>query len=162
MTSLRPENSTEIVVNDMDFTVMKGTETYPIIGNLLQQTESAKLLGLCAGLQESAQCLEKSFIVLRNKTPLPDSPKMYLCLGAIRVWSTGGTSSYGHDFNPPREFHSWIEVGNSIIDLALPGVIIRGTRLYDDVGQVLTGRTPVILAGRPPLWLQYKPVQKYS
>lgn len=162
--SLRLQNASETIVSDMGEDLIEGTEKYPIIGNLLSEKEAEYFITLCIGLQTSANCYEKAMLVFKNQhllSVISEKNKVRLCLGAIRVWSTDGRSAYGHDFNPPHELHAWIEVDDKIIDISLPGVIIRGINYRDQEGPVLIGRTPFILAGKVPKWIHYKTAEKY-
>lgn len=163
--NLRPQNAFETVVADMNNERMTGKEKYPILGQLLLVSEAEVLMSRCAGLHTSADCLEKASVVIQNQhllSLIPKESKLRLCLGAIRVLSTDGMSAYGHAFVPPNELHAWVEVDNMIMDISLPGVIIRGMNCRDQIGIVLTGRFPLILAGKVPDWIWYKAARRYG
>jgi hypothetical protein len=78
------------------------------------------------------------------------------------VYSKNFGSSYGFEFNPPLEFHAWVNYGDNIIDLALPGVIEMGCILKDKYGPYLD-RKPIVLAGEEiPNWIEYTAIRKYN
>ena len=73
------------------------------------------------------------------------------------VWSGDRKSSYGFYFRPPYELHSWLDFGlGRILDFGLPGVIEAGLNTCDEQGPCIVGREPVILAGEPFDWMEYK------
>ena len=73
----------------------------------------------------------------------------------MRVLSDDYKSAYGFDYNPPNELHAWLDVDGYVLDLSLPGVILRGLNLADEQGPFLKGREPAILFGPPPDWILY-------
>jgi hypothetical protein len=131
---------------------MTGKENYEILGNLLTKDQVGQLMYACTNTILTADCVKKACI---TKAHLQDN-NWKIAMGAIRVFSKDMLSTYGHDFNPPKELHCWLEKEDKIIDIALPGVIIRGLRACDELGSFLEGRTPVILAGESPDWVIYK------
>jgi hypothetical protein len=79
-----------------------------------------------------------------------------LVAGEMRVVSADGAGCYGFDFNPPVECHCWLtDQKGRVIDFALPGVIETGLKTCDQVGPILVGRVPAVLAGITPSWLRY-------
>jgi hypothetical protein len=83
-------------------------------------------------------------------------------IGSLLVVSGDGKSEYGHYFNPPYEFHAWLQEGPIIVDVALPGVIESGLMLTDEVGPFISGREPLILAGEPLTWMKYQAVDEIT
>jgi hypothetical protein len=138
--------------------VLTGSEVYPVAGSFLSLRAVTTILKCLDGLQVQAQCLEKAQIVQRIlKHACPCEIKM----GSLYLLSADGQSSYGYAFNLPHEFHAWLvplDGPGVIIDFALPGVVIRGSILKDEIGPFLVGRSPVILAGTPLPWMKYTPV----
>ena len=129
---------------------MTGEESYPIMGGCCSRKFASACFERFKGLQRHWHCLEKAQIV---REVLGGGA---LVLGSLLVWSADLNSSYGYYWNPPMEFHAWVQYKKRIYDLALPGVIERGLNTSDHIGPVLTGRSPVILAGKPLPWTQYE------
>ena len=157
----------ETVMMDAEFDVcMDGTERYPIIGSTVEHRNTILLLfgedyikklyqaqSMLKGLPLYANCLEKAMLARKLLGGT-------LVAGAMRVLSEDMKSAYGFDFRLPYECHVWLEyIGGCIVDLALPGVILRGMKSKDEQGPFIVGREPSILAGYPPEWLIYKPVR---
>lgn len=108
-------------------------------------------------LKRHWHCLEKAYVV---KDLLKGGR---VVIGSAYAVSIGEDAEYGHEFNPPYEFHAWwmSEDFKTVIDLGLPGLIENGLRTRDDEGPALVGREPCILAithppDRMPKWLRYK------
>lgn len=162
MISLKPENASEKVVIDMTDERMTGLEEYGIVGQCLTTAELTLLIRECEGLHMTADCVKKAEIVIGMRKELPSLHRigpMVLCVGAVRIYAIDMRSAYGHDFNPPYECHAWarsIADPRILVDLALPGLIIRGSRLEDEQGPFLYGREPVVLAGLPAKWMSYQ------
>lgn len=152
--------------------VMTGRERYPIIGSTgatiglddgihTQEDRNAleyaviSMLPECAGLKACWDCLAKAQLVYRHMESTFGVGGRVM-MGSMRIWNTSYTASYGYAFEPPREFHAWYQRGLMIIDIALPGVVIKGTNTIDDVGPIITGREPAILVGIPPKWAEYE------
>lgn len=94
-------------------------------------------------------CLEKAKIAALYLR----APEIHL--GSLMIDSTEPNVAFGYKYNPPLEFHAWLEKDGNIIDLAVPGSIEFGSKLKDDIGPFLKGREPIIVAGKPPEWLTY-------
>lgn len=138
--------------------LMTGEERYPVIGTYLVKDIFKEVTKKFKGLQITSNCVEKNVIGMAA-IGVP----CWIALGSFRVWNKKRTSSYGFDFNPPYELHSWLipKVDPYIvIDFSLPGVIIRALKFKDSKGRVVTNRTPSYLAGVPPPWLEYSEIQK--
>ena len=145
----------ETVVYDAEFDIrMKGDEKYPLIGNQSEISVVNSMIAECKGLPLYAGCLEKAIIAQRYFGGT-------IFVGAMKVVSADGNSTYGFDFNPPTELHAWVSIEKGIIDLSLPGVIMRGMKLRDEIGPFLVGRDPSILFGIPPEWLIYSGKMRY-
>jgi len=129
---------------------LTGNEVYPIAGDLLTPEDAAIIFQKLRGVNKHWFCLNKADIV---RDYLGEGE---IHAGSLHVWSKGMKSNYGYDFHPPLEFHAWVAIGEGIIDVALPGVIERGLATSDKLGSILEGREPIILAGAPLHWLQYK------
>lgn len=147
----------ETIVHDAEFDVlMKGDERYPLIGNQssIEMYVVNNMMPVCKGLPLYAGCLEKAIIAQKYIGG-------EIILGSMKVISADGTTTYGFDFNPPNELHAWVKVQGCVLDLSLPGVIMRGLKSRDAIGPFLEGRTPSILFGIPPEWLIYSECMSY-
>ena len=135
---------------------MDGTECYLVRGNLLKAPDVQAVMNACAGLLLNWDCITKAKIV-----------QEYLghgvvVLGGCEAITRGGMSAYGHHFNPPLELHAWWQPrprSKARIDIALPGLILKGLNTADEEGFFLEGREPFILAGVAPWWVKYKPYE---
>jgi hypothetical protein len=135
---------------------MDGTEQYPVRGHLLSAAQAKELMGRCRGLLLNWDCIAKAKLV-----------KDYVghgvvFLGSCEAITRGGQSAYGHHFNPPLELHAWWQPrrnSKARIDIALPGLILKGLNTADEQGPFLEGREPFILAGVAPWWVKYKPYE---
>jgi hypothetical protein len=134
-----------------DEPLMDGTEEFPIHGSLLTSAESMLIRKNMKGFRRHWHCLEKAQRVVSLLG------RGVVVIGSLHVISGDGKSTYGYNFNPPYEFHAWVQLNDGIIDVALPGVIDRGLSACDDYGPYLVQRTPIILAGTPLYWTYYKP-----
>jgi hypothetical protein len=127
---------------------LTGDERYPIVGEAATPEEVEAILKSFEGLNPYWDCIEKA------KRAVRILGRGRVVLGAMMIASADMSSTYGHYFNPPFEFHAWVDLGNGIVfDAALPGTIIKGTNTSDDIGPMLVGREPIVLAGRPREWM---------
>lgn len=130
--------------------LMTGEERYPVYSS---NNNVDKILSEFKGLLLFGGCLDKARIVQKYY------PDTVLVAGAIRVISNDYQSMYGYDFHPPLEMHVWLERNSvSVIDFALPGVILRGLQEGDEIGPFLVGREPIIIIDNCPDWVIYKKV----
>lgn len=154
MQSLTPPGCKTSVMMDWDETVlMTGKERFPIMGTLLSEEIVEGIVKDFEGLKLYADCADKIRITQQSI-----HIGTILTIGAIRIWDAKGRGCYGFDFNPPFECHYWLSVAGlrgAIIDLSLPGVILRALKFKDDEGPIVEGRVPAYLAGHPPQWVQY-------
>ena len=139
---------------------MTGEERYPVIGSLLSQDNADFIIGLlCKGLNPFWDCLPKALLVKER------FGFGHIMLGSCLVYNSDMSAYYGYEFFPPYEFHAWwqrtTEDNSVIIDIALPGVILKGNKVIDSQGPILYGREPSILAGYPPFWIKYKAEAEY-
>jgi hypothetical protein len=154
-----------LLANDKTIPRLTGREQYPVLCNSsfdITQDYANEIQKRFSGLQTLGNCIEKNVIALTKLTELHclginSMQDFQVMLGSFYVWSIDKRSSYGFEFNPPLEFHAWLQLESTIIDFALPGVILSGLIHEDHIGPALTGRSPVIFAGIPPRWLAYKP-----
>lgn len=137
-----------------DSRIMTGDETFRIKGHAVSREKIKQIVKACKGLKLNWDCYEKAIIAKR----LVGSGDVVV--GEIQVFAPDKSSAYAHYFNPPFEFHAWLQLGKNIIDVSLPGVIENGLTLKDQYGPCLFGRSPFILAGRPPWWTEYKIKQR--
>ncbi len=143
------------IIEDVD-KIMTGEERYPILGDLVTEEEAVKVLRAFKGLNLYWECLPKAemarIILGRGK----------VTIGEIRVMGGDYLSAYGHNYNPPYEFHAWLEVGDGIVDFALPGLIEKGLNTSDEIGPYIVEREPTILAGVRLNWMYYKKIEYYK
>jgi hypothetical protein len=135
-----------------------GEEDYPIIGDLFskEDCEWAFTIFAIKKYKRYWNCLEKAKIIADYLG------KKEIVLGELVVWSKDWKTAYGFKFNPPYEFHAWVQYEENIIDLALPGVIELGSLMEDEHGPYLIGRKPIILASKMvPEWIKYTKWSKY-
>lgn len=129
--------------------ILFGNERWPVLGDLYTADELAPVIECCGGLSRYWRCIEKAVIAQRYLNA------GVIIVGSLFVVSNDELSSYGFGYNPPFEFHAWVQFGDKILDVALPGIIEKGLTLCDTDGPVLVGRSAVILAGTPLPWMHY-------
>ena len=146
----------ERIVCEKHNVLLTGEESYPIVGNTLSKDDCGWAMKMFAVMRWKRHwnCLEKAKMVADYLG------KREITLGELTVWSGDWKSTYGFKFNPPYEFHAWVQHGESIIDLALPGVIELGSSTGDTDGPYLIGREPIIIASEEvPEWIKYKRIK---
>lgn len=127
--------------------VMTGEEMYPISGKMLTEWGLAQIYKECKGLQLYGDCLAKNlkaFEFLHDNFGVAP----VLCMGALEIGYR--ETEYGFLYNPPHEFHAFLcfpKDYGAIVDVALPGAILRGQRMRDERGYFLCGPYPMVLAG---------------
>lgn len=130
---------------------MSGSERYQIAGTTVSNEKIQATIEAYKGMSLYWNCLEKA---QRAQEILQ---KGIVTLGSLLVWNKKYTANYGYLWNPPYEFHAWLNLGDErIFDPSLPGVIIAGITTIDKYGSILEGRTPFILNGVPPKYTVYK------
>lgn len=130
--------------------IMKGDESWPIIGGAVPGPVIKKIIAECRGLNLQWDCIEKAQIARRILG------RGFVVMGELMVMSGDYKSEYGFYYNPPYELHAWVVFdGGFILDVGLPGVIDKGLTSGDSVGPFLVNREPFILAGRPLDWTRY-------
>ncbi len=135
--------------------LMTGAEEPIVVGFAVSYELVREIMKAYKGLNVYWNCIEKAKIAQEF------IGRGEVWMGAMMVASADWQSSYGHYWNPPYEFHAWVELGRGeIFDAALYGLILKGTETYDHVGPALIGREPVVLAGLPPKWMRYARVMK--
>lgn len=131
---------------------LKGNESWPVFGDLITQAEADSVIAHWKEWKRHWMCLEKARWIAQNIGGV-------VALGELTIYSGKFESSYGFQYNPPFEFHAWVQSdrkGGGIIDLALPGAIEMGMILKDQFGPFIVGRKPIILAAnKAPDWLAY-------
>lgn len=136
--------------------VLKGTEVYPVVGDNLTQGEYLRIVASLQGLKRHWNCLEKAFKTVEILE------RGIVVLGSLFITSGDYKSEYGYAFNPPLEFHAWVQDGKDIIDVALPGVIEKGLQERDEIGYFIVERNPLVMAGTPLPWTRYTAHQVYQ
>ena len=152
-------------VMDLDFeNLLNGNEKYFVFGDVIPLKLIKPITYLFKGLTVTGNCLEKNLITytfLKQHNIIPN--EIEICVGSMFVtWKDKyeNITQYGFTYNPPLEFHCWLEIENNIIDFALAGTIIRGQNYKDEKGYFLQGLNPFILNGECPPFLIYKKVQR--
>jgi hypothetical protein len=125
-------------------------ECYPIIGSLLSRVEAERCFKVFyeRKLKRSWDCINKA-IITANLLENEARGKMEVHIGSCYVFSEEVVSSYGYAYNPPLEIHAWafsMKQG-AIYDLAMPGVVLSGKELEDEIGPYIgSDIQPVIIA----------------
>jgi hypothetical protein len=158
MNNMNKQFKNAIPIFDIDLQKkMTGREKYPILGNTIPHQDIKNILCQFEGLLLTANCLEKAKIV---KQYLKTIWGYHVIIISGSICITWCDTQYGYHFNPPLEFHAWnyVEIKDSIyiLDLSLPGVIIRGKKFKDEKGNFLEGLPEFILNGRQPEFIQYQ------
>jgi hypothetical protein len=154
----KPIMSSKVMTLEEDLSkVMTGKERYTVKGGLLNDKQAASLMVQCKGLNLFWDCIDKAQLVKRFRGC------GHVVVGSCMVLSRDGLSSYGHYFKPPYELHAWWQknpgTNQPVIDIALPGLIMKGMSSSDELGPFIVGRKPIILAGRPLKWMEYRPYE---
>jgi len=148
--------TTGLTTITQDTELLTGSERYPIIGDAVSEDDVASLFTSFRNLRKYWDCLGKAY---RAQNFLG---KRRVMLGSLLVVSGDWKSEYGYYWNPPFEFHAWLDLGSgAIFDAALPGVIEKGLTTRDSVGPYIVDREPVVLAGPPLSWMKYRPVEEF-
>jgi len=118
----------------------------------LIHSQKKEIIGRLRGLKRRWSCLEKS-IIIQNIIG-----SGAVAIGKCLVWNNERNGTFGYYYNPPNEFHAWVELDTTpfIVDFALPGVIEAGLETSDQYGFILKDIEPVILCGPSPEWLVYQ------
>lgn len=129
---------------------LTGHERYPIIGDFVPEIHIYRLIKKLKNLNRYWNCEEKARIA-----------QEYLNYGEIKYGEMfivdKDLTSYGFAWNPPYEFHAWLQLDNkNIFDIALPGVIELAKTYKDQHGHFLSNTQPAILNGEPPDWIDYR------
>jgi hypothetical protein len=150
-----PTTAFATMMGDRD-QLLSGEDNWPIIGTAFPEDKILLILQSLAGLNRYWDCINKATIA---RDILNDG---VVVVGGLMAISGDLQSSYGYYFNPPFEFHAWLECKNGVIvDPALPGVIEKGLNTSDHIGPCIIGREPCVLNGPPLEWMQYKRVEIY-
>lgn len=157
MTTSIVTTSTIASIFNTKMEIMTGNEDFPMYGNLITKDQLEKMLFICAKhrLDSRWNCVEKAIIA---RTVLGHG---IITIGTCLIYSSDIETNYGFEFQKatPYEFHTWLSYRDGIVDIALPGVIQSGLELSDEHGPFLSGRSPIVLAGKPADWMFYKPEQ---
>lgn len=151
---------------------LNGDEVFEIYGPQFHEVMEGFLAGIAMkvhngqteivrrmkGLKRNWSCLEKALLV-RHFIGAGD-----VMIGSLLVWNNERNGTFGYYYNPPYEFHAWVELRphKFVIDFALPGVVESGLNLKDQYGYILTDIKPVALCGWVPDWLVYESFEKVS
>ena len=136
---------------------LTGKEVYPIVGppsemSLFLEAEYGSIMKKMKGLNRHYSCLEKALIVRSH------IQGGIVIIGSLLIWNNERTGTYGYYYNPPLEFHAWVQLFNPmmIIDFGLPGAIEKGMLARDHIGPILKDMNPVILCGMPLSFTVYE------
>lgn len=154
---------------------MTGEENYPIYASksdptgisIAQELQRLQIFSTFKGYLTFGDCYSKAKIVHNIVNRLfPD--KFVLAKGAMRIYCKETECLYGFNWNPPLEYHTWLQLKNKtgnpyIVDMALPGVILRGSASGDEHGKFITGMPPFAYVGHTGddygIWYQAKEVE---
>ncbi len=139
----------EVETTTLDEDELGGDEQFSIIGSNKDISRQAimELQKKFIGFLRYGDCVRKAMYA---QTILGVGE---LALGEMYASSICGGGGFGYAFNPPRELHAWLDLGNGeILDMALAGVIQNSMRLLPE----LIFHEPVILCGKPPYWAKYQ------
>lgn len=133
--------------------LVTGLEDYPLVGSVITEEQKVECMKWFIGLSLYWDCNNKALAAYLAL----GLPGFCAVAGSLYVWSEDMESNYGYEYNPPLEFHVWLQNSkHEIIDFALPGVIMSGLNARDSIGPMLVGREPFILAGEAPEFLIYR------
>lgn len=157
-TCFAPISSSEILLNGEEVYNIYGPNFHENMDGFLADTakrvhsQKGEIIRRMAGMKRRWSCLEKA-IILRHFIGAGA-----VAIGSTLVWNNERNGTFGYYYNPPYEFHAWIELDTTpfIVDFALPGVIEAGLETSDHIGYILKDIEPVILCGPSPEWLSYK------
>jgi len=122
---------------------------FPIHGDILTRKDLNTLYLICKGRPKYGDCIFAAAVTQKHLTGK-------VVLGSCFIYSKNYKSNYGFAYNPPIEFHAWVQLKENIIDITLPFLIEKGLNTKDEYGSFITGRKPFILAGIAPKWVKYK------
>ncbi len=141
--------------------VIENPDLYPVVGNLLSFHDANEIFSEFKGRMRYGECMAKSLIAARFLSCCTPPMRLSIVMGDMSItWidKRGGVTQYGFAYEPPFEYHTWIECPEGIIDFSLPGVIERANFFEDEHGKFLDGLVPFILASHRkevPPWLNY-------
>jgi hypothetical protein len=124
---------------------MRGDEAYKIVGGILTEKDMAIIGQSFKGLQLYGDCLSKNLKAFEYLNRRGD---FFICMGSLEVCYQN--TEYGFLFNPPFEFHAFLVSfprRKLVVDVSLPGVILRAQQSGDAQGRWLDGLEPFIMAG---------------
>jgi hypothetical protein len=144
----------ERIAFDLDASVLSTGTSFPLMGTWVTPEEAETIQAMFAGLPLYGGCVEKAALTLwaLQKMGL-DNQSYKVVFGAAAIACNeldGSMTTYRHEYNPPFELHAWVRPAKNaqvIIDLALPGMILRGKRMEDDIGPLLQNMPVFALAG---------------
>ena len=166
------EKTTVMAPMTFEDPILTGKEVFQIKGPKFQQIEDGsvaeavklvhvhkkEIMRSMKGLKRRWSCIEKAILVRKF------IGVGIVALGSTLIWNNERDGTYGHYFNPPLEFHAWVELNQQpfIVDFALPGVIEMGLRTKDEYGAILRNIKPYILCGPASSGLDYQAHDRYS
>lgn len=137
------------------------TDLFPAVGSFITSEEIKKCFGYFyeAKLKRRWDCINKACLAIRELSN-EERGQLVLHIGSCFVLSEKTASSYGYAYNPPLEIHAWAFSSKQgvVYDLALPGVVLSGLSMSDEIGPYLQDVEPVVIAERVvdmPQWVRY-------
>ena len=142
-------------------------ETFKAFGSFISEEEIKAAFDYFQrkGYRRKWDCIRKAQWAIQELSN-KERGLLQLHIGSCFVLSVKTASSYGYAYNPPLEIHAWAFSRRQgvVYDLALPGVILSGLSMSDDIGPYLEDVEPVVMAQHVPLlppWIQYKAFDIY-
>lgn len=155
---------------------MTGEEQYPIyaqktdLGGMLiaQELQRTQIFRSFKGYLTFGDCYSKAKMVYNVVNRIFPN-KFSITKGAMRIFCKETQSLYGFNWDPPLEYHTWLQLKDCdsntpyIIDMALPGVILRGSSSGDEYGKFIVGMPPFAYIGKTGndygIWYSAKEVE---
>lgn len=159
-------NTTCFAAISSDDPILTGEEVFNIYGPKFQENMDGSLAEQVKLIHENKQVLIRSMKGLKRRWNCLEKAilvRLFINAGSVAigrcvVWNNERDGTFGYYYNPPFEFHAWVELEKKkfIVDFGLPGVIEKGLNTADQYGYILKDIEPVILCGPVPEWLDYE------
>lgn len=137
-------------------------DTFPAIGSFITQEEIDKAFEYFyrTKLKRKWDCINKAKYAIKELSN-KERGLLELHIGSCFVLSEKTNSSYGYAYNPPLEIHAWAfsRKQGVVYDLSLPGVILSGLSMSDEIGPYLSEVEPIVVAEivpKIPPWIRYR------
>lgn len=112
--------------------------------------------GLYAGLYKWWSCLEKAQIAQKHFN------RGVVVIGSLKIYNKAFDSTYSFEYNPPFEFHAWVQDLDLIYDYSLIGCMEIGKLLQDERGPILDREPEFLCFEKPKRWTKYEAHATYA